>query len=212
MRLDRGLGDLRHRVDGAVPEVGHLLGMPERPARVRPSRGVARVRAGRRVPSGDGRSHRPIVDLSGEPAVALAPEPPVPASRRHPDLDRGCPSPRSASPSRRPGRTRATPCRRTGSPTIHGFRLGGGVKAPAGTPSAETTFASGSASCARPVHASGGDDACCPWAPPAGRTATITVAKTWRMLSSLGRSDRSPRPHVRSGPDPRAISCAWMAW
>src|SRR3989442_13552409 len=36
---------------------------------------------------GDGAGGAAIVDLAGEPAVALGPEPSVPAAGRHPDLD-----------------------------------------------------------------------------------------------------------------------------
>ncbi len=53
--------------------------MSERPARVRAFSGVTGVRGRRRVALAEGRGQPASVDLPGEPAVALAPELPVPA-------------------------------------------------------------------------------------------------------------------------------------
>ena len=87
-RLDRGLGDLGHRVNAAEAEVGHLLGMSEGPARIRPDSGVARVRGGRGVPLANGGPQSAEMDLSGESSVPLGAKSSVPGRDGHPHLDR----------------------------------------------------------------------------------------------------------------------------
>src|SRR5260370_39445722 len=71
-RPDNRFSQPGHLVDSAVSEVSHLLGMSQRPTRVCPSCGVARIRAHRCVTLVHRGSKLPVANLSGESSVALA--------------------------------------------------------------------------------------------------------------------------------------------
>ena len=77
----------RHLVDGAVTEVDDLLGVPERPGRVRRSPAVPGVGGCGRVAEAHGPGQAPQVEVTRESAVAGPLELAVPSRRRKPDLE-----------------------------------------------------------------------------------------------------------------------------
>src|SRR6185369_2869585 len=89
--LDHGPCNARHLVNAAVPEVGNLLGMAERPASINRRTGVPSVSGRGDVPGAHRCSKALMVDESGEAAISQTLEPAIPARSREPnfDCDRG---------------------------------------------------------------------------------------------------------------------------
>src|SRR4029077_3402171 len=77
----------RHFMKRAVSIVRDLLWMPQRPSRIRPSRGMTRIRPRRRVALVYRDRHRVVIDLAGKTSIPAPLKLSIPIANRQPDFD-----------------------------------------------------------------------------------------------------------------------------